>query len=575
MTTLVKNNAFGVLASAITAGATTLTLQTGQGARFPAIVAPDFFYLTLIDASQNLEIVLVTARSSDTLTVIRGQQGTTARAYAAGDRAEMRITAENFLNASYDTYKSALGTVTAGDVVAVRSDDKVFSIAGYAKGETHQDVLLYTGNTILNGAGVASNADGSVILAAYGIAGSDIQFRAATVGTDGTLTWGTAVTIATTIIGSSDIKVVYNATGDYFVVFYTILASTVTARIITYSGNTITQGNATATAAQVDDDADQWAFAYHSGSNKIVHIYNASATAYPTVNYVDCSSGTPVWGTPVTVESVASGTAALMADIKLDPTTGNLVAAYEQGTTIRVVAVALSGTTFTVGTPVTITGGNSTAGWFAVGIDSTRNRILVVDTNKVANEYSLSGTTLTAQTTYSLGLQSQASSIAYNSTTKTLIAGCRDYLEFFQWNGSNYVAVVDYGKIHVTGGTGAEGVVALVRNNKCVFLTNFDYSLCVQAGAVYYSSVNVPGSNYYTEGAVGVLGIAYSGATAIDGIVVAAIRGGGGIVTKAGVAAGTKYYVRFDGTLHTSNSGVLDGAYAAFGTKSGEAMPIL
>lgn len=94
------NNAFGTLASGINSSATSITLTTGQGARFPTLSAGDYFYATLVDTSNNLEIVKCTARSTDVLTVVRGQESTTARAYSSGDRIEIRLTAQTFLDAS-------------------------------------------------------------------------------------------------------------------------------------------------------------------------------------------------------------------------------------------------------------------------------------------------------------------------------------------------------------------------------------------------------------------------------------------------------------------------------------------
>jgi hypothetical protein len=90
---LFSNNASGALASSITTAATTITLTTGAGAQFPAISGGNYFYATLTDASNNLEIVKVTARASDVLTVVRAQEGTIARAYAAADKLELRVTA--------------------------------------------------------------------------------------------------------------------------------------------------------------------------------------------------------------------------------------------------------------------------------------------------------------------------------------------------------------------------------------------------------------------------------------------------------------------------------------------------
>jgi hypothetical protein len=87
------NNAYATLASSLTSSATSITLTTGEGARFPAASSPDYFYATLLDSANNLEIVKVTNRSTDVLTVVRAQESTTARAYAIADRIELRITA--------------------------------------------------------------------------------------------------------------------------------------------------------------------------------------------------------------------------------------------------------------------------------------------------------------------------------------------------------------------------------------------------------------------------------------------------------------------------------------------------
>lgn len=94
------NNAFGTLATGINSSATSITLTTGQGARFPTLSAGDYFYATLVDTSNNLEIIKCTARSTDVLTVVRAQETTTARAYNTGDRIEIRITAATFLEAA-------------------------------------------------------------------------------------------------------------------------------------------------------------------------------------------------------------------------------------------------------------------------------------------------------------------------------------------------------------------------------------------------------------------------------------------------------------------------------------------
>ena len=92
----VANNAYGTLNAGISNVATTLVLNSGEGSRFPTLSAGDYFYATLIDTSNNLEIVKVTARATDTLTIVRAQDNTTARAFSANDRFELRPTAALF-----------------------------------------------------------------------------------------------------------------------------------------------------------------------------------------------------------------------------------------------------------------------------------------------------------------------------------------------------------------------------------------------------------------------------------------------------------------------------------------------
>lgn len=90
---LLKNNAYSTLAGALTNVATTMSVAVGTGNRFDAVTAPDFFYMTLQDAANNIEIVKVTARTAgaDSMSIERAQDGTTARAWNIGDVCEVRL----------------------------------------------------------------------------------------------------------------------------------------------------------------------------------------------------------------------------------------------------------------------------------------------------------------------------------------------------------------------------------------------------------------------------------------------------------------------------------------------------
>ena len=101
MTQLFSNNAYSSLAANASNVTTTLTLATGTGARFPLPTGGDYFLLTLVGLDTNTnesswEIVKVTARATDTLTVVRAQEGTSAVAWNSGTRVESRATAGTF-----------------------------------------------------------------------------------------------------------------------------------------------------------------------------------------------------------------------------------------------------------------------------------------------------------------------------------------------------------------------------------------------------------------------------------------------------------------------------------------------
>jgi len=85
-----KNNAKTTLGSSLNNSATSATVT--DGSVFPSLGAGEFFFCTFDDGT-NHEIVKVTGRSSNTLTIVRAQESTTARAFNSGDAAELRLTA--------------------------------------------------------------------------------------------------------------------------------------------------------------------------------------------------------------------------------------------------------------------------------------------------------------------------------------------------------------------------------------------------------------------------------------------------------------------------------------------------
>ena len=194
MAALINNNASGTLASGINTDVTSLSLDTGQGALFPNPTGGDYFYATLVDSSLNVEIIKVTARSTDDFTTIeRAQDGTTAKSFSAADIVEIRPIAALFA----ETAKlDEVQTFTAGQrgTVTTNNDVALFDMAvtnNFRSTPTAGGVLTFTN--------ITSGQSGNIHL----VNGADYAITAA----------------ATTKISSVDLAVI-SASGTYWLSYY-------------------------------------------------------------------------------------------------------------------------------------------------------------------------------------------------------------------------------------------------------------------------------------------------------------------------------------------------------------------
>jgi hypothetical protein len=92
---LFVNNGVTTLATALAYGATAMQVSPGSGAIFPLPGGGDYFVMTLLNPSAPAvsEIVHVIARSADTFTVVRAQEGTVQQNWPAGTKAQNLWTA--------------------------------------------------------------------------------------------------------------------------------------------------------------------------------------------------------------------------------------------------------------------------------------------------------------------------------------------------------------------------------------------------------------------------------------------------------------------------------------------------
>ena len=93
MTVKFTNNASTTVATGINTTATSLVVASAAG--FPALSGSgDYCYLTIQQAAgTNVEVVKATALSSNTFTIVRAQDGTSAGSWSVSDVVELRVTA--------------------------------------------------------------------------------------------------------------------------------------------------------------------------------------------------------------------------------------------------------------------------------------------------------------------------------------------------------------------------------------------------------------------------------------------------------------------------------------------------
>lgn len=117
--TVLADNAYGTISSALSAVDTTLPFTSGHGARFPVVASPNVMYCVILNSGNVLEEIKITAHTSgsDSATIVRGVGGTTAKTWSAGDRIEARVS-----SAVLDGITSGSGTMVSTTVFGVVGD---------------------------------------------------------------------------------------------------------------------------------------------------------------------------------------------------------------------------------------------------------------------------------------------------------------------------------------------------------------------------------------------------------------------------------------------------------------------
>lgn len=138
---------------------TSLVLTATDGALFPQPSSAGAFNLTVWPAgtapiSTNAEIVRCTARSADTLTIVRAQEGSGARSILVGDQIALTITAKIATDIEQSRPRLAQGTTYVPSTNVAATDTAAIQAA--------HDALPSTGGTILLDAGPYAITAGTI-----------------------------------------------------------------------------------------------------------------------------------------------------------------------------------------------------------------------------------------------------------------------------------------------------------------------------------------------------------------------------------------------------------------------------
>jgi hypothetical protein len=154
-----SNNASTQLSAAITTSATSVVVV--DSSELPTLSAGDHTYVTLADAGgTKIEVVKVTAIASNTLTVIRGQDNTSALAFSAGDLCELRLTAALLTDTS--TLQTGAEIKTAYETeVSAFTDTQFTKLAGIEAAADITDTTNVVG-ALTAGTNVAITAGGTI-----------------------------------------------------------------------------------------------------------------------------------------------------------------------------------------------------------------------------------------------------------------------------------------------------------------------------------------------------------------------------------------------------------------------------
>ena len=116
-----SNNASARLEVPVDKKSTTITIPQNKMGLFPTLTTGEYFMLTLIDGNGNYEIVKCTYKSLTSFTVVRAQEGTTAKNFPVNSLVEHRLTAGSIAQ----LFTQVVASTTEFGLVRIATDAEI------------------------------------------------------------------------------------------------------------------------------------------------------------------------------------------------------------------------------------------------------------------------------------------------------------------------------------------------------------------------------------------------------------------------------------------------------------------
>jgi hypothetical protein len=345
------NFARSKLTVGITTGSTTITITGASGALFPALTAGQYFYATLENAALAREIVKVTARTGDSLTVTRAQDNTTALAWNAGDTFALRFNAAAITDAmaaaagpfalagANSDITSLSGLTTALSILQGGTGATTAAAAPFALKGANSDITSLSGLTTplsvaQGGTGLTAGVSSKIQSISASVAASALTITAGVLALDfrsATLTSGTVTTVSGTpanlVVPSTATLGTVSAQQSRLVVLALNNAGTIELAVVNISGgNDLTEtGVISTTAISVTANA----------ANVIYSTTARTGVAYRVVGYIESTQTTAgTWAAaPSTIQGYGGQALAAMSSLGYGQTWQNVTGSRALATT--------------------------------------------------------------------------------------------------------------------------------------------------------------------------------------------------------------------------------------------------